>query len=218
MKRNDAINIINILKDTYPDAQCSLDFKTPFQMVVAVMLSAQCTDERVNKTTPELFNRCKTIEDFANIDISELEKIIHPCGFYKNKAKNIKLCASQVLNNFNGIVPHTMEELTSLAGVGRKSANVIMLEVFGIAQGIAVDTHAKRISNLVGLSDEKDPLKIEQDLLKIFSKNDIKDINHLFVWHGRNTCIARHPKCDICPIKDFCKYYKNKDIQLTKLL
>ena len=182
------------------------------------MLSAQCTDERVNKTTPELFNRCKTIEDFANIDISELEKIIHPCGFYKNKAKNIKLCASQVLNNFNGIVPHTMEELTSLAGVGRKSANVIMLEVFGIAQGIAVDTHAKRISNLVGLSDEKDPLKIEQDLLKIFSKNDIKDINHLFVWHGRNTCIARHPKCDICSIKDFCKYYKNKDIQLTKSL
>ena len=176
------------------------------------MLSAQCTDERVNKTTPELFNRCKTIEDFANIDISELERIIHPCGFYKNKAKNIKLCASQVLNKFNGIVPQTMEELTSLAGVGRKSANVIMLEVFGIAQGIAVDTHAKRISNLVGLSDEKDPLKIEQDLLKIFSKNDIKDINHLFVWHGRNTCIARHPKCDICPIKDFCKYYKNKDI------
>ena len=195
-----------------------MDFSTPFELVIAVMLSAQCTDERVNKTTPELFNRCKTIEDFANIDISELERIIHPCGFYKNKAKNIKLCASQVLNNFNGIVPHTMEELTSLAGVGRKSANVIMLEVFGIAQGIAVDTHAKRISNLVGLSDEKDPLKIEQDLLKIFSKNDIKDINHLFVWHGRNTCIARHPKCDICSIKDFCKYYKNKDIQLTKSL
>ena len=206
------------MKKTYPDAKCSLNFTTPFEMLIAVMLSAQCTDERVNKTTPELFNRCKTIEDFANIDISELEKIIHPCGFYKNKAKNIKLCASQVLNDFNGIVPHTMEELTSLAGVGRKSANVIMLEVFGIAQGIAVDTHAKRISNLVGLSVEKDPLKIEQDLLKIFSKNDIKDINHLFVWHGRNTCIARHPKCDICPIKDFCKYYKNKDIQLTKSL
>ena len=218
MKKSDAKKIVQNLRTAYPDATCSLDFSTPFELVIAVMLSAQCTDERVNKTTPELFNRCKTIEDFANIDISELEKIIHPCGFYKNKAKNIKLCASQVLNNFNGIVPHTMEELTSLAGVGRKSANVIMLEVFGIAQGIAVDTHAKRISNLVGLSDEKDPLKIEQDLLKIFSKNDIKDINHLFVWHGRNTCIARHPKCDICPIKDFCKYYKNKDIQLTKLL
>lgn len=218
MKKSDAIKFVELLKETYPDATCSLDFTTPFQLVVAVMLSAQCTDERVNKTTPALFERCKTIQDFANIDLKELEEIIHPCGFYKNKAKNIKLCASQVLNNFNGIVPHTMEELTSLAGVGRKSANVIMLEVFGIAQGIAVDTHAKRISNLVGLSDEKDPLKIEQDLLKIFSKNDIKDINHLFVWHGRNTCIARHPKCDICPIKDFCKYYKNKDIQLTKLL
>lgn len=218
MKKSDATKIVQNLRTAYPDATCSLDFSTPFELVIAVMLSAQCTDERVNKTTPELFNRCKTIEDFANIDISELERIIHPCGFYKNKAKNIKLCASQVLNNFNGIVPHTMEELTSLAGVGRKSANVIMLEVFGIAQGIAVDTHAKRISNLVGLSDEKDPLKIEQDLLKIFSKNDIKDINHLFVWHGRNTCIARHPKCDICPIKDFCKYYKNKYIQLTKLL
>lgn len=212
MKKEDYIELIKILKDYYPDATCSLDFNTPFELVVAVMLSAQCTDERVNKTTPKLFERCKTIQDFANIDINELEEIIHPCGFYKNKAKNIKLCASQVLNKFNGIVPHTMEELTSLAGVGRKSANVIMLEVFGIAQGIAVDTHAKRISNLIGLSDEKDPLKIEQDLLKIFSKNDIKDINHLFVWHGRNTCIARHPKCDICPIKDFCKYYKSKVI------
>lgn len=218
MNKSEALNFVNILKQTYPDAQCSLDFNTPFQLAVAVMLSAQCTDERVNKTTPILFKKCKTIDDFKNIDINELENIIHPCGFYKNKAKNIKLCAKQVIENFNGKLPHSMPELLTLSGIGRKSANVIMLEVFGIAQGIAVDTHAKRISNLVGLSDEKDPLKIEQDLLKIFSKNDIKDINHLFVWHGRNTCIARHPKCDICPIKDFCKYYKNKDIQLTKSL
>ena len=218
MNKSEALDFVNILKQTYPDAKCSLDFETPFQLAIAVMLSAQCTDERVNKTTPTLFERCKTIEDFENIDINELEDIIHPCGFYKNKAKNIKLCAKQVIENFNGELPHTMNELLTLAGIGRKSANVIMLEVFGIAQGIAVDTHAKRISNLVGLSVEKDPLKIEQDLLKIFSKNDIKDINHLFVWHGRNTCIARHPKCDICPIKDFCKYYKNKDIQLTKSL
>ena len=134
MKRNDAINIINILKDTYPDAQCSLDFETPFQMVVAVMLSAQCTDERVNKTTPALFDRCKTIEDFANIDINELEDIIHPCGFYKNKAKNIKKCANQILENFGGEVPSNMDDLVTLAGVGRKSANVIMLEVFGKAK------------------------------------------------------------------------------------
>ena len=143
----------------------------------------------------------------SDIDISELEQIIHPCGFYKNKAKNIKLCAKQVLEEFNGIVPHTMKELTSLAGVGRKSANVIMLEVFGIAEGVAVDTHAKRISNLTGLSKEKEPEKIEQDLLKTFPKEYWKDLNHLLVWHGRNTCIARNPKCDICPISNLCKYY-----------
>ena len=209
MNKEDAKEIVRLLKKAYPDATCSLDFKTPFQLVVAVMLSAQCTDERVNKTTPKLFERCKTVEDFANIDIKELEELIHPCGFYRNKAKNIKLCSKQILENFNGEVPHTMEELTSLSGVGRKSANVILLEVFGIANGIAVDTHAKRISNLTGLSDKKEPAKIEQDLIKIFPKESLKDINHLFVWHGRNICIARHPKCDICPINKFCKYYKN---------
>ena len=208
MNKENAKEIVRLLRKAYPDATCSLDFKTPFQLVVAVMLSAQCTDERVNKTTPKLFERCKTIEDFANIDIKELEELIHPCGFYRNKAKNIKLCSKQILENFNGEVPHTMEELTSLSGVGRKSANVILLEVFGIAKGIAVDTHAKRISNLTGLSDKKEPAKIEQDLIKIFPKKSLKDINHLFVWHGRNTCIARHPKCDICPINKFCKYYK----------
>ena len=208
MLKKDAKKVIEILKDYYPDATCSLDFKTPFQLVVAVMLSAQCTDERVNKTTTALFERCKSIQDFADIDIHELENLIHPCGFYKNKAKNIKLCAKQVLENFGGVVPHTMQELTSLAGVGRKSANVIMLEVFGIANGIAVDTHAKRIANLTGMSDQKDPAKIEQDLIKLLPKEYLKDVNHLFVWHGRNTCIARRPKCNTCPIKEYCRYYK----------
>lgn len=208
MKKSEASEIVKILRKTYPEAGCSLDFKTPFELVVAVMLSAQCTDERVNKTTPELFNRCPTIEEYANIGIEELEKIIHPCGFYKNKAKNIKLCANQVLTKFGGKVPKTMEELMSLAGVGRKSANVIMLEVFGDAQGIAVDTHVKRISNLLGLSSEKEPIKIEQDLLKIFDKKDLKDINHLLIWHGRNTCVARRPQCENCTIKQFCKHYE----------
>ena len=212
MKKSDAIKFVKILKETYPNATCSLDFKTPFQMVVAVMLSAQCTDERVNKTTPALFERCKTVQDFADIDINELEKIIHPCGFYKNKAKNIKLCAKQVLENFGGDVPDNMEDLQSLAGVGRKSANVVMLEAFNSPQGIAVDTHAKRVSNLVGLSNESDPVKIEQDLLKIFPKEYLKDINHLFVWHGRNTCVARKPKCDSCSVKNFCKYYKKSNV------
>lgn len=208
MKKTDVNNFVQILKNTYPDATCSLDFKTPFQMVVAVMLSAQCTDERVNKTTPTLFSICKTIEDFANIDIKELEQIIHPCGFYKNKAKNIKLCAKQILENFDGKVPQTMDELLTLAGVGRKSANVILLEAFGIANGIAVDTHAKRISNRLGLSTESDPEKIEQDLLKIFSQEHLKDINHLFVWHGRNTCDARKPICEKCTVKKYCKSKK----------
>ena len=210
LKKQDYITFIELLKKYYPDATCSLDFENPFQLVVAVMLSAQCTDERVNKTTPALFARCKTIQDFADIDIYELENLIHPCGFYKNKAKNIKLCARQILENFGGEVPHTMEELTSLAGVGRKSANVILLEVFGIAEGIAVDTHAKRIANLVGLSKEKEPEKIEQDLIKIFPKEYLKDINHIFVWHGRNTCIARKPKCESCVVKQFCNYYNRQ--------
>ncbi len=208
MNKKDAVKLVEILKQTYPDATCSLDFETPFQAVVAVILSAQCTDERVNKTTPALFERCKTVKDFANIDIKELEDFIHPCGFFKNKAKNIKLCANQVLEKFNGQVPNHMEDLMSLAGVGRKTANVVLLEVFGMAEGVAVDTHAKRISNLIGLSNEKEPEKIEQDLIKIFPKDYLKDINHLFVWHGRNTCIARNPKCDDCTVKTYCKHYK----------
>ena len=210
MKPKDVKELVKCLKNKYPDATCSLNFSTPFELVVSVMLSAQCTDERVNKTTPQLFSRCPKIEDFINIDISELENLIHPCGFYKNKAKNIKLCAKQILENFDGIVPHTMEELTSLAGIGRKSANVILLEVFGIAEGIAVDTHAKRIANLVGLSDKKEPEKIEQDLIKLFPKEYLKDVNHLLVWHGRNTCIARNPKCNDCPISKFCNHHLKK--------
>ena len=208
--RNDAIKIIEILKKYYPDAKCSLDFKTPFELVVATILSAQCTDERVNKTTPNIFNKYSTPEDFANIDILELENLIHPCGFYKNKAKNIKACAMKIITDFNGEVPKTAEELISLPGVGRKTANVVMLEAFGIAQGIAVDTHAKRISNLIGLSNENDPLKIEKDLLELFPKKYLKDINHLFMWHGRNICVARSPKCDICPIKQYCNFYIKK--------
>ncbi|MBR3163353.1 MAG: endonuclease III [Clostridia bacterium] len=208
MTKNEAIKMIKVLKNTYPDATCSLDFTTPFEIVVAVMLSAQCTDERVNKVTPALFKRCKTVKDFANIDIQDLENLIRSCGFYKNKAKNIKLCAKQVLENFDGKVPQTMNELLTLSGVGRKSANVILLEAFGIAEGIAVDTHAKRISNKIGLSNQTDPEKIEQDLLKIFPNEYLKDVNHLFVWHGRNTCIARKPLCEECTIKDYCEYFR----------
>jgi len=205
--KKDAIKIVEILKKYYPDAKCSLDFKTPFELVVATILSAQCTDERVNKTTPSIFSKYSTPEDFANIDIKELEDLIHPCGFYKNKAKNIKSCAQKILTDFNGEVPKDAENLLSLPGVGRKTANVVMLEAFGIAQGIAVDTHAKRISNLIGLSKETDPLKIEQALLKLFPQEYLKDINHLFMWHGRNICVARNPKCENCPINKYCNNF-----------
>lgn len=200
-------DLINVLRVTYPEAKCSLDFSTPFELVVAVCLSAQCTDERVNLVTPALFKKCKTIEDFANIDLFELEALIHSCGFYKNKATNIKKCANQILSNFNGIVPSNMEDLITLAGVGRKSANVIMLEVFNNPVGIAVDTHCKRISNRIGLSSQKEPSKIEQDLLAQINPKDYKDVNHLFIWHGRYTCKSQSPHCDTCTVKDFCNYY-----------
>ena len=206
MTKKQIKELIDILRKTYPDAKCSLDFSSPFELVVAVMLSAQCTDDRVNLTTPALFKRCKSIEDYENIDLKELKEIIHPCGFYKNKAQNIKKCAKQILENFEGKVPQNMNDLTSLAGIGRKSANVIMLEVFSNPQGIAIDTHCKRISNRLGLSKEKDPSKIEQDLLKQIDPKDYKDVNHLFIWHGRNTCKARNPDCEHCCIKKLCKF------------
>ena len=202
--KNEAIKIINILKKYYPDATCSLDFSTPFEMMISVMLSAQCTDERVNKTTPHLFEKYNTPEKIIKADIKEIEELIHPYGFYKNKAKNIKACSEKLLEEFNGIVPENMEQLQSLPGVGRKSANVIMLEAFHNPQGIAVDTHAKRISNKMGFSEQSDPEKIEQDLLKQIPKEYYYDVNHLFVWHGREICNARNPKCDKCPVKEYC--------------
>ena len=216
MKQEDAIKIIRILKEYYSDATCSLDFETPYEMVIAVMLSAQCTDERVNKVTPNLFKKYSTPQQINEMPIEELEKIIYPCGFYKNKSKNIKAMTKVLLEKYNGQVPENMEDLMGLPGVGRKSANVVMLEAFNNPQGIAIDTHAKRISNRLGLSKNSLPEKIEQDLLKTFPKEYLQDINHLFVWHGRNTCIARNPKCDVCTIKEYCKHYK-KNIQTLNL-
>ena len=207
MDTKTAIQIIEKLKNYYPDATCSLDFETPFQILVAVVLSAQCTDERVNKTTPYIFSKYPTVYDFNNMDLSTLEDLIHPCGFYKNKAKNLKAAAKTIIEKYNGKVPDNMDELITIPGVGRKSANVIMLEAFHNPQGIAVDTHAKRISNRIGFSKESDPLKVEQDLLKIITKEYYYDVNHLLVWHGRKICSARNPKCDSCPISNLCKKY-----------
>ena len=209
-KQNEVLEIIKILKEFYPDATCSLDFRNPFEMMISVMLAAQCTDERVNKTTPYLFEKFGTIESMANADVEEIEKIIHPCGFYKNKAKNAKACCEKILDEFNGQVPNNMKDLQSLPGIGRKSANVIMLEAFHEPQGIAVDTHAKRISNRIGFSKQTDPEKVEQDLLKQIPKEYYYDVNHLLVWHGRKICDSRNPKCKECPIKKYCDSYNNK--------
>lgn len=207
-KQKEAIEIIELLKKAYPDATCSLDFETPFQMMIAVMLSAQCTDERVNKTTPELFSKYGTVEKMANAQLEDIEKIIHACGFYKNKSKNAIEASKIVLEKFNGEVPKTIEELITIPGVGRKSANVIMLEAFNSPVGIAVDTHAKRVSNRMGFSKETDPIKIEQDLLKVFPEKYLYDVNHLFVWHGRKYCDSRKPDCLNCPVNSNCDFYK----------
>lgn len=205
--KKDAKQIIKILKEYYKDATCSLDFKTPFEMAIAVMLSAQCTDERVNKVTPYVFEKYGTPEKMAKAEISDLENLIHSCGFFKNKAKNMKACSIVLVEKYNGIVPNTMEELQKLPGIGRKSANVIMLEAFHNPQGIAIDTHAKRISNRMGFSNKKEPEKIEQDLLKVIPKEYYYDVNHIFVCHGREICDSRKPKCEQCPVKEFCNFY-----------
>ena len=210
--KKDIVKIIETLKDMYPDATCSLDFSTPFEMGVAVMLSAQCTDERVNKITPLLFEKYKKPEDYINAGMEKIEEIIKPCGFYKNKAKNLLGYATIISKKYNGKMPETMDELVKLPGIGRKSANVIMLEAFNNPQGIAVDTHARRIANRIGLSKEKEPTKIEQDLIKQIPKKYFKDVNHLLVWHGRNICTARKPECERCRINQYCDFY-NKNVK-----
>ena len=179
------------------------------------MLSAQCTDARVNIVTKDLFKVANTPEQFAKMSVKKIEKLISSISFYKNKAKHIKECSIQLMENFEGIVPQTMEELTTLAGIGRKSANVIMLEAFNNCQGIAVDTHAHRISNRLGLSNEADPLKVEQDLLRKIPKKYWRLMNHLLVYHGRAICDARKPKCDECTVSSCCKYYKELQKSLT---
>ena len=210
MKKSDVEKVIVLLKEKYPEATCSLDFNNPFEIVIAVMLSAQCTDERVNKVTPALFKKYPTPEKMSKAPIKDLERLIHSCGFYRNKAKHMKECSVVLVEQYDGVVPSTMDELQKLPGIGRKSANVIMLEAFHNPQGIAVDTHVKRISNRIGLSKESNPEKIENDLLHKIPKKYYYAANHLGVWHGRYTCLARSPKCSTCPISQYCNYYSKE--------
>ena len=178
--------------------------------MVATILSAQCTDKRVNIVTYTLFKKYKTIKDYANADLKEFENDIKSTGFYRNKAKNIIETANIVLNKFDGVVPKTMEELTTLKGVARKTANIVLGSGYGINVGIAVDTHVIRLTNLIGLSKNSDPKKIEQDLMKIIPKKYWKNISFMIQTLGRRVCIARRPKCDICPVNKLCNYYNKK--------
>lgn len=196
---------IKILIDTYKDAKCGLDYTSPFYLVVALILAAQCTDKRVNEITPLFFKRFPTIEDVKNASIEDVINIIRPCGFYKNKAHSIIESARIVCDEFNGKVPNTMEDLTKLCGIGRKSANIILQECFGKIEGIAVDTHVTRISRKIGFSNGKTQIQIENELLKRFDKKYWGKINHMLVLHGRAICIANRPKCDECPISNLCK-------------
>lgn len=201
--------ITPILKKLYPDSKCTLDFKNPLELLIATILAAQCTDARVNIVTKPLFKKYKKAQDFAKANLETLEEEIRSTGFYKNKAKNIISCCTNIVKEHKGKVPQTIEELTNLAGVGRKTANVILGNCFDIP-GVVVDTHAKRLSGRIGLTKETDPVKIEHDLMEIVPKKDWTIFSHLMVFHGRNICLARKPKCDECVIKNDCDFGKKQ--------
>ena len=203
-KKERALKAIEILKKLYPEAICSLNASNPFELLVATRLSAQCTDARVNLVTPALFERYKTVEDYAAADVKDIEKYIHSCGFYKSKAESIVGMAQKILSDFGGEVPDNIEDLTTLPGVGRKTANLIVGDVYGKA-AIVVDTHCIRITNRLGLVKEKDPKKIELALKKIIPADEGSDFCHRIVLFGRDICSARKPLCDNCPINDVCK-------------
>ena len=194
---------IVLLKKRYPDARCALNFKSPLELMVATILSAQCTDERVNNVTKDLFEKYRRVEDYAKAMPEMLENDIRSTGFYKNKTKNIIKCCKKIVENYKGKVPSTMEELVHLGGVGRKTANVILGNAFGIP-GIVVDTHVKRVTHRLGLTKNQDPVKIEYDLMELVPRKEWTQFSHLIIFHGRSTCKARKPRCTECGLKNLC--------------
>lgn len=205
MEKKERVQIIlKRLDQHYPAAECALLHRNPFQLLVATILSAQCTDERVNIVTETLFKKYRTPADFARVPQSRLEKEIRSTGFFRNKAKNIRGASKILLDRFHGIVPRTMEELLILPGVARKTANVVLGTAYGIASGVVVDTHVERLSQRLGLTRQKNPKKIEQDLMKIIPKDRWIAFSHQLIWHGRRICQARKPQCLICPFLDAC--------------
>ena len=195
--------IISRLKKRYPDAKCSLTFKNPLELLIATVLSAQCTDERVNKVTKDLFKKYKTAKDYARARPGVLEDDIRSTGFYKNKTRSIINCCKKITQNHGGSVPATLDELVELDGIGRKTANVILGNVFD-TPGITVDTHVKRVSNRLGLTENQDPVKIEYDLMALVPKKEWTHFSHLIIFHGGNTCMARKPLCGECVIESYC--------------
>ncbi|MCC2678751.1 MAG: endo III-related endonuclease [Pseudobdellovibrio sp.] len=196
--------VLKELKKHYPDAHCALNFTTPFELLVATALSAQCTDERVNKVTPDLFKKYPDAKAMAKAPVEDLEEMIRSTGFYKNKAKNLKACAIDLVEKHNGEVPKTMEELYQLAGVGRKTANVVLGNAYGISSGVVVDTHVTRLSNRFGWVSETDAVKIEAVLNKICPQDDWIMLSHYLISHGRAICVARSPKCPSCFLNNVC--------------
>ena len=202
--KDKAKKILAILQKTYPRAKIALDFGNPLQILVATILSAQCTDKRVNIVTKDLFKKYKAVKDYANVNVKTFENEIRSTGFYRNKAKNIINAARRIAADYKGKVPSSMEELTKLPGVARKTANIVLYNGFGKIEGIAVDTHVRRLSQRLGFSKIDDPVKIENDLMNLFDKKDWGEISYLLIGHGRNICIARKPNCPQCPLKGPC--------------
>jgi endonuclease-3 len=199
-----ASEVYGLLAAEYPDAHCELDFQDAFQLAVATILSAQTTDERVNMVTPELFRRFPDAKALASAQQTDVEEIIRSTGFFRNKAKNIIGFARGLMADHAGVVPSTMDELASLPGVGRKTANVILGNAFGIDEGVVVDTHVKRLASLLGFTKEESPEKVERDLMELFPREHWTMLSHLLIWHGRRVCIARRPKCEACAVSHLC--------------
>jgi len=204
IKKARAKKIIAALQKVYPDAHCELNFSNPLELLVATILSAQCTDKRVNIVTEELFKKYRTAADYAEAKLPELEQAIKTAGFYRNKAKNIQAAARSIVEKHGGKVPDTMEELVELGGVGRKTANVVLGNAFDIQLGIAVDTHVARLSFRFGFTDETDPVKIEEILMKLVPQGEWTLVSHVVIWHGRRRCFARSPDCKNCEILKLC--------------
>ncbi|CDZ25135.1 endonuclease III [[Clostridium] cellulosi] len=202
-KQERALKIIEALEINYPDAHCSLESRNALELLIATRLSAQCTDERVNIVTKDLFAKYKTAEDFASADISDIENIIHSCGLYKTKARDIVAMCKMLVNEYNSVVPDTIEELVKLPGVGRKTANLIVGDIYGKPSYVA-DTHCIRLSNRLGLANSKDPYKVEQELRRVIPPEKSGMFCHRLVWHGRAVCKARAPMCDDCCLREYC--------------